>query len=183
MADDEENSNSNQFTSYVGSSINAILGQVIKDEQGYLSRYEKYKNVISASSTNLAGTASELGLKIDIISRELENLSGNQTQEEIKNKLIEVTKEVDSIKEMVIPKLEETKKTLDSVDKFLKDNSSFLINLLSAEGKLQAIQGEINSIMGRLDNLEKGKERNWQRITTVISLLIAIGACIIAIIF
>lgn len=139
------------------------------------------RNYISGSSTDLGGTVTALEARIAAISAELSSLSYNQNPENINSKLQEVTNELASIKTIILPKLEETKKALDSVEHFLTEQTGFIINLISAEGKLIAIQGEINSLMGRIDTLEKTKERNWQRVATIVSLLVAIGALLLSI--
>jgi hypothetical protein len=161
----------------------SMLASYFQEKDALVRRSDEYKEMIGTSSTNLAGTVTALDEKIESISREIAGLANNHIPEIVNSRLTEITKDINFIKETVVPDLERTKKVLENVDCFLNEKSTFLIDLISAEGRLQAIQGEINSIMPRINNLEQAKEKKWQKTVTIISLFVAIGAVVVAIIF
>lgn len=145
--------------------------------------FNDYQVSIESSSADLGGTITVLSKKINEMFARLDSVSYHSDPESIISEFQIVKGELSDIKSNVFPKLEESQKTLENVASFLNSNSSFLSDLISANGRLNGIQGEMNSITRRLDYLEKIKERNWQNITTIISILIAIAAVIVAIFF
>jgi len=125
---------------------------------------------ITTSGENIVGTIRKLSNNIDRIQTYTNDVNVVQTDESIPL----LMKEVESIKNDVLPQLEETKNSLDDIKKFLKENSSFLITSISAEGKIPYIEGELSSISRRIEQIEGKKNINWNKAATIASIVVAL---------
>ena len=148
-----------------------------------IRQFLDYQESIESSTADFGGTIAALTNKIDDIYARLESVSFHSDPEKIISESQIFKSEITELKSTVFPKLEESQKALENVTSFLNYTSSFLSDLISANGRLNGIQGEINSITRRLDNLEKVIDRNWQNITTIVSIIIAIAAVVVTIFF
>jgi hypothetical protein len=63
-------------------------------------------------------------------------------------------------------KLQETQQSLISTSKFIKDNESYLTNLISVEGKMKGLEKDVSSAERRIGILEEHKNTSWIRSST-----------------
>jgi hypothetical protein len=60
------------------------------------------------------------------------------------------TKRIEPIKNELESKLQETKKSLSSMNAFIKDNESALTSLFSVQGKMSGLESQMSSVLNRV---------------------------------
>jgi hypothetical protein len=147
----------------------------------YLSP-EEIQDIVNDSMIDLGGTISALSLNIHKMQNTLsstDSLVTSKDFEALLNKFQELSKSVSNI-EGLIPNFESIKHTLDKVNKFNETNTAILTDLVSANGRLDGIQGEMNSIKYRFDELEEIKDRNTNRNLSFLAIVVAVISVIFA---
>jgi CHASE3 domain sensor protein len=119
-----------------------------------------------------------MGGSIDLLKQAYDQLSSfstkdNISQESLDKRLAPIESQLATIK-TVIDQYEEQKKFIDSLVPLLKDNAPYLMASIASQGKLQVIESGNASILKRLEKLEDNKNINWNRITTITAIVIAI---------
>lgn len=89
--------------------------------------------------------------------------------------------ELKALRDQTIPQLAEAKKTIDKVEAYLRENATFLTNLTSSSGRLQALESYTVSLSKRLEFLEGQKQTRWTNSATVISIIVSIISISIAV--
>lgn len=145
------------------------------------------RNLTSASMLQLGGTISSVSEYLTDIKQTLsssdslisETISQSniallqQNNKIIENRLMKIEHEVSD--------LQSTKDTIAKVDRFLADTTNMLMGLISANGRLDAIQSEFDSIKSRLGSLESIRDRKNANIRSNISIVIAVIALIVTV--
>jgi len=63
---------------------------------------------------------------------------------------------------------------LIKIEEFMKSNASFLVDLVSAEGRLRALENETSSLNKRVEKIESEKNLAWNKAVTILSIIVAI---------
>ena len=77
-------------------------------------------------------------------------------------------------------KIQETKRSLSNMNDFIKENENALTSMISAKRQMIGLQEQMSSVQTRLSKIEGDRTIDWNKTATVISIFVAIAACIIA---
>jgi hypothetical protein len=140
--------------------------------------YSSPEEFVTASGTMIGGTISVLDA-LNVTIQDLEKRAFSTTKSDINTKLTQDLKPIQQELESTKKQIEETSNTLKTMESFIDTNKASFTNLISVEGKMNGIEGQLSSIQNRVGKLESEKNINWNKTTTIISLMIAmISACI-----
>ena len=101
-------------------------------------------------------------------------------ENQINERISPVKKELELIKNEILPQLQQSQQALISLEEFMRNNVTFLKDLTSAEGKLDSFKDEISSLSRRLEKVESDKAISWNKAATIISVVVAILSMSIA---
>ena len=138
---------------------------------------DNFTNQINSTGTVLGGSIEALSQRIDsfehfLVQPDLEN--------QINERISPVKKELELIKNEILPQLQQSQQALISLEEFMRNNVTFLKDLTIAEGKLDSFKDEISSLSRRLEKVESDKAISWNKAATIISVVVAILSMSIA---
>ena len=145
----------------------------------------------SDTDASLEGSIADLGDRIGRIETSIASISGTaktvtaelgtEVTKQIEDQITPIRTELESIRGEILPQLQQAHGTIKSVEAFLKDNASFLATAVEAQGLIRGLEGEVHSVMRRLDALESTVNKAWDRRLTILSLIIAVVSAAAAI--
>jgi len=145
----------------------------------------------SDTDASLQGTIANLGDRIGRIEVSIASISGTaktvtadlgiEVTRQIEDQITPVKAELASIKSEVLPELQQAHATMKTLESFLKDNATFLVSAVEAQGLIRGLEGQVHSATKRLDALESSVNKAWDRRLTILSLVIAVISAGVAI--
>lgn len=138
--------------------------------------YASLSNYQLSSPYVWGSTGSMLGGTITILDNLKSTISTIESNigEKISTDLIPIRNDLDTTKKVV----EETTENLKNLRSFINNNEHLFTNLISVEGKMSGFEGQMSSLQNRVEKLESDKNINWNKTTTIISIIVAaIGTC------
>jgi transcriptional regulator with XRE-family HTH domain len=142
------------------------------------------ENFFNSTGTVIGGTIGSLDEKIRSIENTLGTILKTSSNSDIADKIEKEVKplilEVKSIKEEIVPQLEETKKQLSKSDEFIRKNADFFVSAVEGEGAIKVIKSEVTSIEKRLDKVESQLNISRDRVIAIVSVVIALTSGCIA---
>lgn len=139
---------------------------------------------VDTYTDQLNSTGTVLGGSIEALSQRINTIEHILVQPDLENqinaRLTPVKKELELIKNEILPQLHQSQEALNSIEEFMRNNATFLKDLISAEGKLDSFKGEISSLSRRVEKVESEKTLSWNKAATIISIIVAILSVSIA---
>lgn len=141
---------------------------------------------ISQTSSNINEVSEKINKIIDIFtsfsSSEKSSNQNEQTYIDIDAKIQPIKTELQLIREVTLPQLQESQKTVKEFGIFLTTNERFIKSALEADSVMNTIKSENKSIMKRLESLEDSSNKTKDRRIAVFSVVVAIFSCIVTLI-
>jgi chromosome segregation ATPase len=162
---------------------NRLLGEILTSSSLALKQTSDTDDTLTGTIHSLATRLESIETSIGLVTGSAQALSsqfGGQISDQIETSIAPVRAELMSIKQEVLPELDSTKRTLKSLEEFLRNNAAFLATAVEAQGLLPALQGEIGSLNRRLDAVESTVNKAWDRRLTVLSLVVAVISIAVA---
>ena len=151
-----------------------ILSVMDKDEFASANYQRLVGELIRSNYAELNSTGTAIGGTIGSLNRKVETIEQILVKPDYMKKISLIENELKAIKVEILPQLEDSKKALSKIEEFMRNNASFLTDLVSAQGKLRPLESEISALTKRMEKIESEKNLAWNKTTTIISIVIAI---------
>lgn len=166
------------------------------DSKDYISKYfnsvftKKFIELTNNPDAFLSDTDSLLGGTItslealDLTMKRFQDDANRTSKPDIKKQVSEITEPIKEELQVVREQIQNTTNALGSMKGFIDENKEALTTLISVNGKMGGLEGQMDSLVGRVSELEADKkEKNQNKlnvfliITTIISICIALASC------
>jgi hypothetical protein len=154
----------------------------IKNNNEYLNKDDEinYSKIIQSISS---GSSDYYGETIDSLIPKIENLQKKvETLGIDAPKIHEIVAEIQNIRDEYFPRLLKTEDELKKLNEFIETNSDKFIDLISLNGRLQGLEGQVNSHDNRLIAIESSRDRNMNIWFIILTIVLFITAIVVAIV-